>query len=71
MAEVTVSPEFKVAFVIPEEARNVLGIRAGERLRVFHLEDRIELVPVRPMKEMRGFAKGIDTSSFKRDPDRF
>jgi AbrB family looped-hinge helix DNA binding protein len=70
MAEVTVSPKFKVAFVIPEEARNVLGIRPGERLRVFHLEDRIELVPVRPMKEMRGFAKGIDTSSFKRDPDR-
>jgi AbrB family looped-hinge helix DNA binding protein len=71
MAEVTVSPEFKVAFEIPEEARNVLGIRPGERLRVFHLEDRIELVPVRPMKEMRGFAKGIDTSAFKRDPDRF
>lgn len=70
MAEVTVSPEFKVAFVIPAEARSALGIQPGERLRVFHLEDRIELIPVRPMREMRGFAKGLNASLFEREDDR-
>jgi AbrB family looped-hinge helix DNA binding protein len=70
-SEVTVSPEFKVVIDIPEEARRALGFQPGERLRVFLLEDRIELIPIRPMREMRGFVKGLDTSTFQRDPDRF
>jgi len=32
-------------------------------------EGRIELIPVRRMKEMRGFLRGIDTS-VDREPDR-
>ncbi|HWM89488.1 MAG TPA: AbrB/MazE/SpoVT family DNA-binding domain-containing protein [Thermoanaerobaculia bacterium] len=70
MAEVTVSSEFKVVVDIPEEARETLGLQPGERLRVFHLDDRIELIPIRPMREMRGFVEGLDTSTFERDPDR-
>ena len=33
---------------------------------VICFDDRIELVPVRPMHEMRGFLKGLD-ASFERD----
>jgi AbrB family looped-hinge helix DNA binding protein len=60
MAEVTVSAEFKVE--IPEEIREALKIRPGAKLEVFKLGNRIELVPVRPIQEMRGFLKGIDTT---------
>ena len=67
MAEVTVSAEFKV--VIPEEIREALKIRPGAKLEVFKLGNRIELVPVRPIQEMRGFLKGIDTT-LDRDRNR-
>jgi AbrB family looped-hinge helix DNA binding protein len=67
LAKVTVSPKFQV--VIPLEVRRALGIRPGEQLQVFSYGDRIELVPVRPIREMRGFLKGLDTT-VERDPDR-
>ena len=67
MTEVTVSAEFKVE--IPEEIRDSLKIRPGAKLQVFKLGNRIELVPVRPIQEMRGFLKGIDTT-LDRDRDR-
>jgi AbrB family looped-hinge helix DNA binding protein len=67
MPRVTVSPKFQV--VIPREVRVSLGLRPGEQLQVFRYGDRIELIPVRALREMRGFLKGIDTS-VKRDPDR-
>jgi AbrB family looped-hinge helix DNA binding protein len=67
MPKVTVSPKFQV--VIPREVRDSLGIQPGEQLQVFRYGDRIELIPVRPIREMRGFLKGIDTT-VERDPDR-
>jgi AbrB family looped-hinge helix DNA binding protein len=67
MPRVTVSPKFQV--VIPREVRDSLGLQPGEQLQVFRYGDRIELVPVRPIREMRGFLKGIDTT-VERDPDR-
>lgn len=59
MATVKVSPKFQV--VIPREVRESLGIRAGQRVQVLLYEDRVEFVPLKPMKQMRGFLKGIDT----------
>lgn len=67
MPQVTVSPKFQI--VIPQEVREAMDLRPGEKLQVFQLGQRIELVPVRPIREMRGFLKGIDTS-IERDPDR-
>lgn len=67
MATVTVSPKFQV--VIPQEVREALDLRPGEKLQVFQYDRRIELVPIRPIREMRGFLRGIDTA-VDRDPDR-
>jgi AbrB family looped-hinge helix DNA binding protein len=67
MDTVTVSPKFQV--VIPREVRESLGIRPGQKVQVIHYEDRIELIPVRPVRETRGFLKGIDTD-VEREPDR-
>jgi AbrB family looped-hinge helix DNA binding protein len=60
MKTVTVSPKFQV--VIPRDVRESLSIKPGEKMQVLHYADRIELVPVRKIKSMRGFLKGIDTT---------
>jgi AbrB family looped-hinge helix DNA binding protein len=67
MGKVTISPKFQV--VIPKEIREKLGLSPGQRVEAIAYEDRIELIPLRPIRQMRGFLKGIDTS-IKREPDR-
>ena len=67
MPRVTVSPKFQV--VIPRQVRESLRIRAGEQLEVFEYDNRIEFVPVRNIRTMRGFLRGIETD-VPRDPDR-
>lgn len=67
MDVVTVSPRFQI--VLPPQARQSLGIRAGQKFQVLIYDGRIELIPVKPIKSMRGFAKGINTV-IKREKDR-
>ncbi len=67
MTAVTVSPKFQI--VIPKEVRESLGIFSGQKIQVLIHQNRIELVPLKPMKKMRGFLKGINTK-IPRDKDR-
>jgi len=67
METVTVSPKFQV--VIPKEIRESLKLAPGQKIQALLYENRIELIPVRPIKKMRGFLKGIDTT-IDRDTDR-
>ncbi len=67
MSAVTVSPKYQV--VIPKEIRKSLKIQPGQKVQVIAYKSRIELVPVRPLKRMRGFLKGIETH-VRREPDR-
>jgi AbrB family looped-hinge helix DNA binding protein len=67
MTAVTVSPKFQV--VIPKEVRETLGIFAGQKIQVLTYRSRIELIPIKPMKKLRGSLKGIDTE-VSRDKDR-
>jgi AbrB family looped-hinge helix DNA binding protein len=67
METVTVSPKFQV--VIPKEIRESLKLAPGQKIQALLYENRIELIPVRPIKKMRGFLKGIDTS-VDRESDR-
>jgi AbrB family looped-hinge helix DNA binding protein len=67
MTTVTVSSKYQI--VIPRLLRDALGIRPGDKLEAIPYQGRIALVPVRPMKSMRGFLKGIDTD-VPRDADR-
>jgi len=46
-----------------------MGIRPGQKVRVLQYEGRIELVPERAMRDMRGTLSGMDTS-VPREPDR-
>jgi AbrB family looped-hinge helix DNA binding protein len=67
MTAVTVSPKFQV--VIPKEIREALGIVSGQKVQMLIYQNRIELIPLKPMREMKGFLKGIDTK-VERDKDR-
>jgi AbrB family looped-hinge helix DNA binding protein len=63
----TVSPKYQVT--IPASARQTLGIRPGHKVQVILYDGRIELIPLKPIKKMRGFLKGIDTT-IEREVDR-
>jgi AbrB family looped-hinge helix DNA binding protein len=67
MITVTVSPKYQI--VIPKAIRNALNIRPGQKVQVIHYRNRIELIPIKPMEESRGFLKGIETV-IDREEDR-
>jgi AbrB family looped-hinge helix DNA binding protein len=67
MATVTVSPKYQV--VIPKEVREKMDLKPGQKLQILQFSDRIEFVPIRSIKEMRGFLKGIETD-VPREKDR-
>ncbi|MBK8985965.1 MAG: AbrB/MazE/SpoVT family DNA-binding domain-containing protein [Chloroflexi bacterium] len=64
---VSVSPKFQV--VIPKAIREALDIQPGQKIQVIPYQNRIELIPVWPLKKARGFLKGIDTT-IDREEDR-
>ncbi|MBQ0718587.1 MAG: AbrB/MazE/SpoVT family DNA-binding domain-containing protein [Gammaproteobacteria bacterium] len=67
MRAVTVSPKFQV--VIPKEVRDSMGIVSGQKVQMLTYKNRIELIPIKPMRKMKGTLKGIDTG-VQRDDDR-
>lgn len=67
METVTISPKFQV--VIPQAVREALKLLPGEKLRVLHFGNRVELIRVRDAKELRGVLAGMDTA-IERDGDR-
>ena len=67
MTSVTVSPKYQI--VIPKEIRESMGIVPGQKVQITSYQGRIEVIPLKPIKEMRGFLKGIDTTVL-REQDR-
>jgi AbrB family looped-hinge helix DNA binding protein len=55
--------------VIPKDVRDGLNLTPGDRVDVIQLDGRIELVPIKPVKAMKGFLKGIE-NTFERENDR-
>ena len=67
MNTLTLSPKFQV--VIPKHIREAMNLQAGMPMQVVQYGDRIEFIPVRPMKAARGMFKGMNTD-FEREDDR-
>jgi len=67
MSIVTISPKYQV--VIPKAIREKLDLRPGQKVQAIAYEGRVELIPVRPLKELKGFLPGIDPD-IDRDEDR-
>ena len=68
METVTLSPKFQV--VIPKKIRERMGLKPGEKLQIISLDNRIEIIPIRPMSEMKGFLKGLDPTFHREKDDR-
>lgn len=67
MQSVKLSPKYQV--VIPREIRESLKLRPGYFIQVFEYNGRIEFIPQKDMKSMKGFLRGIDTT-VTREKDR-
>ena len=67
MDVVTISPKFQV--VIPRAVRERLKLSPGQKVQALVYDGRVELIPLRPARALRGFLRGIDTT-VERDADR-
>jgi AbrB family looped-hinge helix DNA binding protein len=67
MNTLTISPKYQL--VIPKAIRELLGLKPGQKVQAIAYNNRIELIPVRPIRRMRGFVRGIDTT-VEREDDR-
>ena len=56
----TISPKFQI--VIPQRIRKSMGLRSGEKALVLAFRNRIEIIPIRDVRTLRGYLNGIDTS---------
>lgn len=68
MESITVSPKYQV--VIPLKVRKMLGIQRGQKMQVIAYENRVVLIPMRPIQEARGSLKGMDTHVQREEEDR-
>ncbi len=66
MAAVTISPKFQV--VIPKEVRESMSLKSGEKLEVVQYGHRIELIPIKGMKALKGHLKGMNPD-FEREEE--
>jgi len=60
MNTATLSSDFELIF--PTEISQSLGLKAGTTFEVISYKNRIELIPIKPMKDLKGIFKGIDTT---------
>lgn len=61
MTTVKVTSEYQLA--IPQAIRDALNIKPGETFQVLEFDGRIEFIPLRTPREMRGFLRGINTDA--------
>jgi len=66
--EVVVSPKYQV--LIPKEIRKQVNLKSGQKLQIIVKNGIITLVPDRPLKELRGFLKGMDRTLSRDEEDR-
>ena len=64
---VTISPKFQV--VIPKEIRCKLKLKSGQKVEMLYYDKRIELIPIEPIRNLRGIVAGMNTD-VERDEDR-
>lgn len=67
MNTVTVSSEYHV--IIPKEVRERIDLKVGSTMEVIAYGNRIELIPIQPIKSLKGIFKGINTD-IPRESDR-
>jgi AbrB family looped-hinge helix DNA binding protein len=67
MSVVTVSSKFQV--VIPVEVRDKMNLKPGQKVIVVEKDGVVHMIPEKPLKEMRGFVKGVNTENLREEED--
>jgi AbrB family looped-hinge helix DNA binding protein len=68
MDTVTISEKYQM--VTPRAVREKCGIKPGQKVRLIVSGNVLEVVPVRNIKEARGFLKGMSSTIEREEKDR-
>jgi AbrB family looped-hinge helix DNA binding protein len=68
MNTVTISSKFQM--VIPRAIREKWNIKPGQKVRLIVYGNHLEVVPVRDIREARGFLKGMSSDIEREEEDR-
>lgn len=68
MASVTISPRNQV--VIPRGVREKLKLKPGQKVAVLEKDGVVYIIPIKPLKVLRGIAKGITTKDLRDEEER-
>jgi AbrB family looped-hinge helix DNA binding protein len=68
MDTATISRNYQV--VIPRAIREKWNVKPGQKVRFIVYGNRLEIVPVRNIKEARGFLKGMSSEIDRDEEDR-
>ena len=63
-----VTSQFQVE--IPLEIRKNLNIQIGQEVQIIQYFNRIEIIPIMKMSEMRGYLKGLENNFTRDESDR-
>jgi AbrB family looped-hinge helix DNA binding protein len=68
MDTVTISSKYQM--VIPRAIREKWNIKPGQKVRLIVYGNHLEVVPVRNIREARGFLKGMSSDIEREEEDR-
>ena len=68
MATVKVSSRYQI--VIPRAIREKWPIKPGQKVRLIVYGSHLEVVPLRDIREMRGFLKGMSSEVEREEEER-
>ena len=68
MDTVTISSKFQM--VIPRAIREKWNVKPGQKVRLIVYGNHLEVVPVRDIREARGFLKGMGSDIEREEEDR-
>jgi len=68
METATISSKYQI--VIPKAICERGGIRPGQKVRLVLYNNHLEVIPIRRIKEARGFLKGMDSEVERERRDR-
>ena len=67
MESVTVSGKYQL--VIPLKIRKLLGVKAGQKMHLIAYDNRMVMLPIRPIREARGSLKGMNMDGFREEDE--